>query len=135
MTFWFAAAMTSVKAAPTAAAPPPSPGTVTVPVTPALVARGKQLYAADSCSGCHSLTGTAGAGPTFKGLAGSTVELANSQTTKADDAYLARSITNADAQVVRGYNAGVMGPAIASFNLTARPDDIRALVAFIKSTK
>jgi mono/diheme cytochrome c family protein len=135
MTFWFAAAMTSVKATPTAAPPPPSTGTVTVPVTPALVARGKQLYAADSCSGCHSLTGTAGAGPTFKGLAGSAVELATSQTIRADDAYLARSITNPDAQVVRGYHAGLMAPAIASFDLAAKPSDIRALVAFIKSTK
>jgi mono/diheme cytochrome c family protein len=135
MTFWFAAAMTSVKAIPAAAAKPPSAAPTTVPVTPALVARGKQLYSADSCAGCHSLTGAAGAGPSFKGLAGSTVTLDDGKTVPANDAYLARSITDADAQIVNGYHAGLMAPAIASFDLGAKPDDVRALVAFIKSQK
>ena len=53
----------------------PRPGPVTV--TPALVARGKTLYTSDGCSACHSLTGAAGAGPSFKGLAGSTITLTN----------------------------------------------------------
>jgi mono/diheme cytochrome c family protein len=135
MTFWFAAAMTSVKAAPAAAAKPPAAAPAAVPVTPALVARGKQLYTADSCAGCHSLTGAAGAGPTFKGLAGSTVTLDDGKTVTADDPYLASAITEPDAQIVRGYHAGLMAPAIASFDLGAKPDDVRALVAFIKSQK
>jgi len=136
MTFWFAAVMTSAQAPPaTAAPPPPSTSAAPVPVTPALVANGKQLYTADSCSGCHSLTGAAGAGPTFKQLAGSTVTLDNGKTVPADDAYLIRSIADPDAQIVRGYHAGLMAPAIANFNLNAKPNDIRALVAFIRSLK
>jgi mono/diheme cytochrome c family protein len=135
MTLWFAAAMTSASASPATAAPPPSTATATVPVTPALVTRGKQLYTADSCAGCHSLTGAAGAGPSFKGLAGSTVTLDNAQTVTADDAYLSRSITDPDAQIVSGYHAGLMAPAIASFDLAAKPNDIRALVAFIKAQR
>jgi cytochrome c oxidase subunit 1 len=133
MTFWFSAAMTSAKTVPAAAAKPAPSAPITVPVTPALVARGKQLYSADACSGCHSLTGAAGAGPTFNGLAGSTVTLDTGQTVTADDTYLARSISNPDAQIVRGYHSGLMTPAIASFNLAANQNDIRALVAFIKS--
>ena len=135
----------SSAAAPTAPPrrPRPTPTTSTtasptigpVAVTPALVARGKALYTADGCSACHSLTGSSGVGPSFKGLAGSTVTLTSGQTVTADDAYLERSIADPDAQIVKGYRAGVMSAAIASYDLNAKPDDIRALVAFIKSQK
>ncbi len=106
-----------------------------VAVTPALVARGKALYSADSCSGCHSLSGAAGAGPSFKGLAGGTSTLDNGQAVTAGDAYLERSIADPDAQIVKGYHAGLMAPAIASFDLAHKPNDISALVAFIKAQK
>jgi mono/diheme cytochrome c family protein len=119
----------------TTASPPVSAGLGPVTVTPALVARGKTLYTADSCSGCHSLSGAAGAGPSFKGLAGSTTTLDNRQTVTADDAYLERSISDPDAQIVKGYSAGLMAPAIAGFDLAHNADDLRALVAFIKSQK
>ena len=114
-----------------------TPSTALGPVqaTPALVARGKSLYSADGCSACHSLTGAAGVGPSFKGLAGSTVGLSNGQAVTAADAYLEQSLTNPDAQIVKGYHAGVMPAAVASFDLPGKPDDVRALVAFIKSLK
>jgi len=54
-------------------------------------------------------------------------------TTWADDAYLERSITYPDAQIVKGYTAGVMAPRIAGFGLAHKTDELRALVAFIKS--
>ena len=113
----------------------PLPAAATVTPTPELVARGKALYSTDGCSACHSLTGAAGAGPTFKGLAGSTSTLANDQMITADDAYLQRSISDPDSQIVKSYRAGLMTPAIAGFDLSRKPDDIRALIAFIKSQK
>ena len=138
-------------AAPAATAtplpPPPPPTTTTtgttpstgaigaVTVTPALVASGRKLYTSAGCSACHSLTGAAGAGPSFKGVAGGTSTLDTGETVSADDAYLARSITDPDAEVVKGYHAGIMGPAIAGDDLSAKPDDVRALVAFIKSQR
>lgn len=129
-------ATSSTPAATTAAATTPSASTLgPVTVTPALVARGKTLYTADGCIACHSLTGSAGAGPTVKGLAGSRVTLADGQTVTADDAYLEESITNADAQIAKGYRAGVMPAAIAGHHLGSKPDDLRALIAFIKSQK
>jgi cytochrome c oxidase subunit 2 len=130
-----AATTTASKATTTATTAAPSPAAGPVQATPALIARGKTLYSSDGCSACHSLTGTPGAGPSFKGLAGGTSTLTNGQTIAADDAYLERSITSPDAQIVKGYGAGIMPAAIASFNLAAKPDDIRALVAFIKSQK
>jgi len=106
-----------------------------VAVTPALVSRGRTLYTTGGCAGCHSLSGAAGAGPSFKGVAGSTVALSTGQTVTADDAYLERSIVDPDAEIVKGFRAGLMGPAIAGQDFAAKPDDVRALVAFVKSQK
>jgi mono/diheme cytochrome c family protein len=113
----------------------PSPTVGPIAVTPALVARGKGLYTADGCSACHSLTGSSSVGPSFKDLGGSTVTLTSGQTVTADDAYLERSIADPDAQIVHGYRTGVMSAAIAGYDLSGKPEDIRALVAFIKSRK
>lgn len=132
---------TATSASPTTVAPTTttttarsaSPGPVQG--TAALVARGKSLFNTDSCAGCHSLSGARGVGPSLKGVAGSKVTLTNGQTITADDAYLEQSIANPDAQVVKGYTAGAMSAAIASYNLSTKPDDIRALVAFMKSQK
>jgi len=128
-----AASTPTTTAAPTTTTPTPAPGPVQA--TPALVAHGKSLFAADGCSGCHSLTGTAGAGPSLKGVAGSKVTLVTGQTITADDAYLQESIASPDAQIVKGYRAGLMPAAIAAYNLGGKPDDVRALVVFIKSQK
>jgi cytochrome c oxidase subunit II len=106
-----------------------------VPVTAALVARGKTLYSADGCIACHSLDGSAGAGPTLKGAGGRSVELADGTTVTAEDAYLQKSITDPDADIVKGYSAGIMSAATSGFDLTSKPDDVRALVAFLKSQK
>jgi cytochrome c2 len=103
--------------------------------TPALVARGKSLFDADGCSACHSLTGGAGVGPSLNDIAGKEVTLSTGETITADDAYLEQSILDPDAHVVKGYRAGIMPAAIESFNLANKPDDIDALVAFMKSEK
>jgi mono/diheme cytochrome c family protein len=123
------------------AAPPPtttiSPGPAAalgpVTVTPALVARGEMLYQADGCAACHSLTGSAGVGTSFKGLSGSRVALDDGRAVTADDAYLEQSISSPDAKIVKGYRPGVMSAAVSSYDLAGKPNDIRALVAFIKA--
>jgi cytochrome c2 len=130
-----APASTAATAATTTAATTTTAAAGPVPVTAALVARGKTLYSADGCSACHSLTGAAGAGPSFKGAAGGTVTLSTGQSVTADDAYLQRAIVDPDAEIVKGYHPGIMPPAIAGFGLGSKPDDVRALVAFIKSQK
>lgn len=124
---------TTTTAAPTTTAP--AAGSGSVPVTAALVAQGKSLYQSDGCASCHSLTSSAGAGPGFGGLAGSTVTLSTGATVTADDPYLERSIVDPDAQIVKGFQPAVMPAAISGFDLGSKPDDVRALVAFIKSQK
>jgi cytochrome c1 len=98
-----------------------------------LAARGEELWSSTGCAGCHSLDGAAGVGPTMKGLAGSTVTLDDGSTVTADDAYLERAIVDPDAQVSEGFKAGIMSGAVASQKFDTRPDDVAALVAYIKA--
>jgi len=98
-----------------------------------LVAKGEELWSSAGCAGCHSLDGAAGVGPTMKGLAGSTVTLDDGSKVTADDAYLERAIVDPDAQISEGFKAGIMSGAVAAQKFDTRPEDVAALVAFIKS--
>src|SRR5207247_3885423 len=73
---------------------------------------GKMLYASLGCQGCHTIDGSKGAGPTFKGLFGSKVKLTSGQTVTADMAYLLEAILDPDKQIVQGYQPGVMSAVI-----------------------
>ena len=95
------------------------------------LARGQQLYRSN-CVACHALSTAKGVGPGLGGLAGGKVELDDGRTVTADDEYLARSLTDADAQIVSGYKPGIMPAAVAPLHLDQKPDDVAALVAFIK---
>lgn len=99
------------------------------------VAIGEKLWTSTGCASCHTIDGTASVGPTMKGLAGSTVELADGTTATADDEYLARAITDPDAQIAAGFTAGIMSGAIASHDFGTRPQDVEALVAYIKAQR
>jgi cytochrome c2 len=98
-----------------------------------LAATGAKLYESLGCTGCHSLTGAKGVGPTFKGLYGSQVQLSNGQTVTANDAYLLESILDPNKQIVKGFPKGVMSATIPPGSVpTAKA---KALIAFIKSKK
>jgi cytochrome c551/c552 len=96
---------------------------------------GESLYREYACASCHSLDGSGGTGPTFKGLAGSKVKLQDGKEATADSAYLERAITDPDADVAKGYNAGLMKASIAGFDLDSKPEDVRKLVEFIEGVK
>jgi cytochrome c oxidase subunit 2 len=86
---------------------------------------GEQIALDSGCTACHGSNGEGGAGPAWKGLAGSQVELADGSTVTADDAYLTESIRDPHAKSVKGY--GAMPPNSLS------DDEIAAIVEFIKS--
>jgi cytochrome c oxidase subunit 2 len=102
---------------------------------PAADATGEELYRAYSCSSCHSLEGGNGTGPSFKGIAGTTVQLEDGGSARRDRAYLERAIVEPDAQIVEGYNGGLMTASISGFDLPNRPEDVRKLVEFIQGVK
>ena len=96
---------------------------------------GEELYRQYACASCHSLDGSDGTGPTFKGLAGSTVKLEDGKTVTADKAYLEKAITDPDADVTEGFNAGLMKASIDGFDLGDKPEDVQKLVEFIQGVK
>jgi cytochrome c oxidase subunit 2 len=93
-------------------------------------ARGNKLYLESGCKTCHSLDGSKGIGPTWKGLFGSSVTLADKTVVTADDPYLAESIKLPGAKTVEGFSASGM-PSFA-YLLDGQVAD---LVEFIKSLK
>lgn len=111
----------------------PEPAPQPTPQTAAT--EGQRVYAQDGCSSCHSIDGGSGTGPTFKGLAGSTVELKGGRRAKADDAYLRRAIVDPDAEAVDGYPSGLMSASVRGLGLADKPGDVRALVAYIGSLR
>lgn len=92
-------------------------------------ARGEQLAAQVGCLACHTIDGTPGTGPTFRGLAGSARLLETGETVIADDAYLLDAIVNPRAAVVEGFDP-VM-PDDYSDRLSQQ--EITDLVEYIKS--
>ncbi len=93
---------------------------------------GKRLVTS-RCSGCHTSNGKPSSGPTFKGLAGSTVNLADGSTVVADDAYLLRAIVDPEADVVRGYPKTVMSSAAPKGSISDA--DARRMVEYLKTIK
>ncbi len=89
--------------------------------------RGELLYTQQGCIGCHSLDGTAAAGPSFLGLAGSTRNFTDGTSAIADDNYLRTSIVNPALQIVEGYLNVMPG----QYAVTMSSEEIDALVAFI----
>ena len=96
---------------------------------------GEELYRQYACASCHSLDGSEGTGPSFKGLAGSTVKLEGGKEVTADAAYLEKAIIDPDADVTEGYSAGLMKASIDGFDLGSKPEDVQKLVEFIQGVK
>ena len=115
---------------PSAGEPAPALGSGEVK-TLTLAERGRELVKTKGCVACHNDTGAAGTvGPTYKGLYGSQVELADGSKVTADDNYIRESIENPQAKVVKGYN-----PVMPMFKGLLKEDEINALIAYIKSVK
>jgi hypothetical protein len=92
---------------------------------------GWRLAEQRDCRRCHSFDGRPLEGPTFKGVAGTQVRLTDGRTVVRDRAYLARAISDPDAEIVAGYRPGLMTGAMPGRPLTAA--EVEALVAFITS--
>lgn len=93
------------------------------------VASGRKLVASFGCLACHATDERRLVGPGWGKLYGSKVELEGGTTTTADEAYLAESITDANAKIVSGYPKGVMPDYHALVNEQQRSD----IVAYLRS--
>jgi cytochrome c oxidase subunit 2 len=96
------------------------------------VARGKKWAAQYGCIACHSIDGTKIVGPTWKGLYGHEVPLADGTTATADDAYLRESIVDPNARVVQGFAPNLMPQ---TFKDQLQDQQISDLIEYIKTLK
>lgn len=90
------------------------------------VERGAAVASDHGCAACHGDVGQGGVGPSWQGLAESTVELEDGTEVVADTDYIRRSIVDSQADQVAGYT--VQMPQI---DLSG--DDVDTLVAYIQS--
>lgn len=91
-----------------------------------LVEQGRALAQGKGCVGCHSIDGTVGVGPSWKGLYGSTGTFADGSSAKVDDAYLKTEITDPQARLVKGF-----GPLMPKIPLSE--EEVSALIAYIRA--
>jgi cytochrome c oxidase subunit 2 len=96
--------------------------------TTALAERGRDAAARQGCLRCHTTDGQRHIGPTWLGLYGSRVPLADGTTVVADEAYLTQSMMDPMAQIVATY-----APLMPSYQGQLTPPDTAAIVEFIKS--
>lgn len=101
----------------------------TVTIDPEAAARGQTLAQEQGCLNCHTVDGTAGSGPTWKGLAGSVRPLVGGEEVVADDSYLFNSIIAPSNQIVEGYDDLMPGFYADQLDETQITD----LVEYVKS--
>lgn len=91
--------------------------------------QGQLLTVRFGCIGCHSVDGTKLVGPSWLGLYGEVVELADGTTVVADDAYIAESIRDPKAKEVAGFAPTTMPP------YTFTDEEIANIIAYLKTLK
>jgi cytochrome c oxidase subunit 2 len=91
---------------------------------------GEMLYRTRGCAQCHTVTGEASTGPTWKGLFGRTVPLQGGGSVVADENYVRESILDPQAQVVAGFQ-----PVMPTFKGRLSDQEISAIIAYIKTLK
>ena len=92
--------------------------------------KGEKLAETLGCRACHSSDGSAIVGPSFKGLYGRQVELADGGKVTADEAYIRESIARPKAKVVKGF-PNVM----PDFEGKITEKDLSAIIVYIKTLK
>jgi cytochrome c oxidase subunit 2 len=89
---------------------------------------GQKLYSSKACITCHSIDGSPGNGPSFKGIFGHSAEMSDGSTIQVDENYIRESILTPRAKIVAGYQA-----IMPTYQGLLKDREIDALVAYIKS--
>ena len=92
------------------------------------VEQGEALVLQQGCQTCHSVDGSAGLAPTFKGIFGKDEQLADGSTITIDENYLRESILNPGAKIVAGYQ-NIMPP----YEGILSDDEITNIIEYIKT--
>jgi len=82
------------------------------------------------CATCHSIDGTRGQGPSWKGIWGKMEKLQDGKSVLVDENYVRESMMQPQAKIVQGFD-----PIMPTFQGLLHEQDIRGLIAYIKSLK
>lgn len=91
---------------------------------------GKVLYARRGCVQCHSVDGSAKAGPSFSSVFGTEQRMADGEILTVDENYIRESILNPLAKVRDGYR-----PVMPTYQGQLDDEEIAAIIQYIKSLK
>jgi len=93
---------------------------------------GLTILKQNACISCHSLDGSKIVGPSFKGVFGKeevVITDGQERTITIDEEYIRRSIYEPNADVVKGYNPGLM----ISYKEMLKDEDVQKVIEFIKT--
>ncbi|HYI96918.1 MAG TPA: cytochrome c oxidase subunit II [Bryobacteraceae bacterium] len=91
---------------------------------------GQLVYENKGCATCHSLDGTRGQGPTWKGVFGQTRQFADGSSAVADENYIRESVLDPQKHIVQGYE-----PIMPTYQGLMRPRELLGAIEYIKSLK
>ena len=94
------------------------------------VQAGEILYTRRGCVQCHSVDGSAKAGPSFKEVFGTEQRMSDGNTLVVDENYLRESILEPQAKVRQGYR-----PVMPTYKGQLNDEELSALIQYIKSLK
>ena len=91
---------------------------------------GKIQWEQKGCQSCHNIDGTKSKGPSWKGIWGKMEKLNDGKEVLVNADYVRESMMQPQAKIVAGFE-----PIMPTFQGLLRENEIRGLVAFIKSLK
>jgi cytochrome c oxidase subunit 2 len=89
---------------------------------------GALLYQKRGCVQCHSVDGSGGIGPTFRGSFGNRRQFVDGQSAEMDENYIRQSVLEPRARVVAGFD-----PVMPTFQGRLKDEELAVLIAYIKS--
>ena len=91
---------------------------------------GAMVHENRGCATCHSLDGSRGQGPSWRGIYGTSRPFADGSSAVADENYIRQSILEPQAHVVQGYE-----PIMPTYKGLLRDREILGVIEFIKTLK
>ena len=98
------------------------------PAAPDINNAAYKILEAKDCFTCHSVDGSEGIGPTFKGMYGRKTKLKDGSTVTDDDAYMRESIVDPSAKVVDGFDDVMPKPELTD-------EEVNQVIEYLKTLK
>ncbi|MBN2636908.1 MAG: cytochrome c oxidase subunit II [Prolixibacteraceae bacterium] len=98
------------------------------------IATGRRIMQNIGCFACHTIDGTKLVGPSFKGIYGEEQTVVTGRETRqivVDEAYIRQSIFDPNADVVEGFQKGLM----VSYEGQLSEDDVTNIIEYLKTLK